>query len=280
VHGTHPGTIARSSAIHLRPWPVLPNEGVSSNEEGNRHEEEPGLAELAFAVMAGLLIAGGARPAEGHRTELTVEIVSVQASLAPDGRSMSFQIEVRCDRKWTIVDARVSASQPQASGEGTFTPICNRLPTVVGVTVPATGGSFQTVQAQVSARLVVRQASTKAAGDFASVRVRPSVGVSVGDRAVLEDSGRAVRIDVTVTCPMTSTAQGGQVAVFQYPVGGRAAFGPTPCDGLPHTQSVKVAAAAGLFQLGSAEAEAFTSVEEGGDIFPGAELRTVQIVTG
>jgi hypothetical protein len=178
------------------------------------------------------------------------------------------------------VDARVSASQPQASGEGTFTPICNRIPTVVGVTVPATGGSFQTGPAQVSARLVVRQAGTKAAGDSASVRVRPSVGVNVADRAVLEDSGSAVRIDVTVTCPMTSTAQGGQVAVFQYPVGGRATFGSTPCDGLPHTRSVRVAASGGLFELGSADAEAFTSVEEGGDIFPGSEIRTVRIVTG
>ena len=235
---------------------------------------------LAFAALVGLLVAGGARPAEGHRTELTVEIVSVQALLAPDGRSMSFQIEVRCDRKWTIVDARVSASQPQASGEGTFTPICNRLPTVVGVTVPATAGTFQTGPAQVSARLVVQQASTKTASDTTSVRVRPSVAVNVADRAVLEDSGSAVRIDVTVTCPMTSTAQGGQVAVFQYPIGGRATFGPTPCDGLPHTQSVRVAAAGELFELGSAEAEAFTSVEEGGDIFPGSEIRTVRIVTG
>jgi hypothetical protein len=79
---------------------------------------------------------------------------------------------------------------------------------------------------------------------------------------------------------MTSTPQGGQVAVRQYPVGGSATFGPTPCDGLPHTQSVRVAASGGLFQLGSAEAEAFASVEEGGDIFPGSDLRTVQIVTG
>jgi len=30
-------------------------------------------------------------------------------------------------------------------------------------------------------------------------------------------------------------------------------------------------------QVGSAEAEAFASVEEGGDFFPGSDLRTVQI---
>jgi hypothetical protein len=238
------------------------------------------LRRLAFAAVVGLVIAGAVRPAEAHRTEVSVEILSVQASLAPDGRSMSFDIEVRCDRKATIVDARVSASQPQASGEGSFTPICNRLATVVGVTVPATAGTFQTGPAQVSARLVVRQGSTKAAGDSASVRVRPSVGVRVADRAVLQDGGRAVRIDVTVTCPMTSTGQGGQVTVVQYPVGGTASFGPTPCDGLPRTHSLTVPASGGTFQLGSADAEAFASVEEGGDIFPGSDVRTVQIVSG
>ena len=235
---------------------------------------------VAFAALVALLAAGAARPAEGHRTELTVEIPSVEASLAPDGRSMSFNIEVRCDRNWTIVDASVTASQPQASGEGTFTPRCNRLPAVVGVTVPATAGTFQTGPAEVSARLAVQQGKTKSASDSASVRVRPSVGVRVADRAVLEDGGRAVRIDVTVTCPMTSTAQGGRVGVFQYPADGTATFGPTPCDGMPHTQSVTVPAAHGLFQLGSAHANAYTEVEEGGDLFPGSEFREVQIVSG
>jgi hypothetical protein len=32
-----------------------------------------------------------------------------------------------------------------------------------------------------------------------------------------------------------------------------------------------------LFQAGSAEAEAFASVEEGDDIFPGSDFRTIQI---
>ena len=34
----------------------------------------------------------------------------------------------------------------------------------------------------------------------------------------------------------------------------------------------------GLFQPGSAQAEAFASVTEGGDVFPGNDLRTVQLV--
>jgi hypothetical protein len=102
------------------------------------------------------------------------------------------------------------------------------------------------------------------------------VGVQVADQAVLESGGQAVRINVTVTCPMTSNGQGGQVTIYQ---GGASTgfFGPPPCDGVPHTLSVRVVRSSGLFQLGSAEADAFASVEEGGDIFPGSDLRTIQI---
>ena len=234
--------------------------------------------QLALAGLVGLLVAIAAPPAEAHRTGLSVEVVSVQATLAPDGRSITFDIETRCDRKATVVEARASVSQPQASGEGSFTPNCNRLPSGVRVTVPALNGTFQTGDAQVSVVLSVRQGSTKEARDSALLRVRPSVAVRLADQAVLEDGGQAVRIDVTVTCPMTSTARGGQVAIYQGQVVGTGAFGPTPCDGVARTFSVRVATSQTSFQAGSAEAEAFTAVEEGGDFFPGGDFRTVQIV--
>lgn len=233
--------------------------------------------QLALAGLVGLLTAVGAPPAEAHRTELTVEVLSVQATLAPDGRSISFDLLTRCDRKATVLKARVSVSQPQASGEASFTPSCTRLPQVVGVTVPSLDGSFQTGEAQASAILVVRQGNTKEARDSALFRVRPSVAVRLADQAVLDDGGQAVRIGVSMTCPVSSTGRGGQVAVYQGQVAGTGAFGPTTCDGLPHTLSVRVETSQGLFQVGSAEADAFASVEEGGDIFPDFDLRTIQI---
>lgn len=215
--------------------------------------------------------------ASAHRTELSVEVLSEQASLAPDGRSMSFHIATRCDRKWTIVEATVSATQSQASGEGSFTPTCNRIPTVVGVTVPALDGVFQTGPAEVRAVLVVQQSKTKQAQDSASLRIRPSVSVVLADQAVLQGDG-SVRIDFTVTCPRSAVGQGGQVRIYDGRVVGTGTFEPTPCDTLPHTVSVRVASTAGSFQVGSAEAEAFASVQEGGDVFPGGDLRTIQIV--
>jgi hypothetical protein len=231
---------------------------------------------LAVTGLVGLLVAGGAQAAQAHRTALEVEVISEQASLAPDGRSMTFHITTRCDRKWTVVEARVSATQSQGSGEGSFTPACNRLSTVVSVTVPALHGSFQTGPADVSARLVVQQGSTKQAQDSGLVRVRPSVSVRLADHAVLDGSD-AVRIDVTVTCPMVSTGRGGQVRIYDGQVVGMGTFGPTPCDGLAHTLAVRVVTSQGSFQVGSAEAEAFASIEEGGDFFPGGDLRTIQI---
>jgi hypothetical protein len=63
----------------------------------------------------------------------------------------------------------VSVSQPQASGSAPFAPNCNRLPNVVGVTVPTSGAQFQTGNAQAGAVLVVRQGSTKQDGHGAGV---------------------------------------------------------------------------------------------------------------
>src|SRR6266508_4460682 len=232
---------------------------------------------LIITSLVGLLVAGGAQGAAAHRTALSVEIVSEQASLAPDGGSMTFDLSTVCDRTWTIVEASVSVSQPQASGAGSFTPNCGRIPYVVRVTVPATSGRFQTGSANATAVLVVQQGPTKRAQDSAALRVRPEVSVLLADQAVLEGDG-AARIDVTVTCPMSAVGQGGSVTIYDGVVAGTGTFGSTPCDTLAHTVSVRVASPEGPFRVGSAQALASASVTEGGDVFPGDDLRTIQIV--
>jgi hypothetical protein len=237
------------------------------------------LRPLVLAGLVGLLVAGGAQVAQAHRTPLSVEILSEQATVSPDGRSISFVIETQCDRKWTIEEARVTATQPQASGSGSFTPRCNRIPTVVDVTVPVTTGTFQTGPASVTASLVVGQGPAKRDQDSATVRVRPSVSLFLADRATLQSDG-AVRIDVTVTCPMSAVGRGGEARIYDGRIVGTGTFGPTPCDALPHTVSVRVASSDGSFQVGSAEASAFVSIEEGGDFFSSFDLRTIQIVAG
>jgi len=236
------------------------------------------MRHVVLAGLIGLLVVGGMQAADANPNELALEVLSEQASLAPDGRSISLNLLTQCDSKATVLDARVSVTQPQASGEASFTPRCARIPYVVAVTVPSLDGSFQTGEAQVSAVLLVREGRTQEVRDSALVRVRPSVSVHLADEAVLDGGGEAVRIDVTVTCRVASSAEGGQVSIYQGQVVGRGSFGPTACNGLPHSLSVRVDASGGLFQVGSAEAEAFTAVEEGGDSFPGGDLLTIQIV--
>jgi len=232
---------------------------------------------LVVAGLVGFLVTGGTQPASAHRTALSVEILSEQALLAPDGSLMIFDISTVCDRTWTIVEASATATQPQASGMGSFTPNCGRIPYVVRVAVPATSGTFQTGPADVTVRLVVQQGRTKQAQDSATLRVRPDVSVALADQAVLESDG-AVRIDVTVTCPMSAAGQSGSVTIYDGQIAGTGTFGAPPCDSLPHTVSVRVASSEAPFQAGSAEASASASITEGGDFFNGFDLRTIQIV--
>jgi len=81
-----------------------------------------------------------------------------------------------------------------------------------------------------------------------------------------------------VTCPLSAVGQGGSVTIYGGVVVGTATFGPTPCDTLGHTVSVRVASPQGPFRVGSAEALASASVIEAGEVFPGDDLRTIQIV--
>lgn len=235
------------------------------------------VGQVVVAAVVGVVLIGGAPAAHANPNELTVDVLQDQATLSPDGRSITFGMFVQCDRKASVVEARATVVQPQASGEATFTPICNRLPTFVQATVPALGVSFVTGEAQVSARLVVREGRTKQVQDAALLRVRPSVSVLLADRAVLTGGGDAVQIDVTVTCPVASTGRGGQVTIYQTPVAGAGSIAPTACDGLPHTQSVPVQAAGGVFRSGAAEAFASATVEDGGEVFPGSDFRNIQI---
>lgn len=228
--------------------------------------------------LVALLVGGLAHVAEAHRTSLSVKVISEQSTVSPNGRSMSFQLETVCDRKWTVVEARVSVTQAQASGSGSFTPTCGRIPYNVSVTVPVTQGVFQTGPTQATAVLVVGQGSTKRAEDSGALRARPSVSMILADQATLQSDG-SVLIDVTITCPMSAAALGGQVRIYDGATAGGGTFGPTPCDALPHTVSVRVTPdGSGSFRLGSADAFAYTAVEEGGDQFTGSDFRTIQIV--
>lgn len=233
---------------------------------------------VVLALLIGVLVTPGAQSVSAHRTQLAVEVLSGQVALFPDGRSVLVHLKTQCDPKWTIVDARVRVEQGEAWGERSFTPRCQRLSYGLQVTVPTIVGTFRTGPAQSSAVLVVQQGKAKEARASATLDLRPRVSIQLGGTAALEDGGGAVRIDVTVTCPEVSTGLGGQVRVYDGQVAGTGTFGATPCDTTPHTVSVRVETTEGTFRVGSAEAFAFVGIEERGDIFQDADLRTVEVI--
>jgi hypothetical protein len=231
---------------------------------------------LLAGVLA-LLVAGGAAPAQARPVppSPTVALGSV-ARLAPDGRSVDIDLAASCPQRWTVVEAVVSVSQGQASGQAPFPLTCTGGPKAFTVTVQSGGAPFQLGQAQATATVRIQRGRTLQAQDSQVVRVVPSAVVRLADTALLADGGAALFVDVTVGCPVGASGQQSFVTVTQSPTSGQGTFVPT-CDGQQHTFTVRVQATQGLFQAGSAQGSAFVVIAEGGDLFFGEDNRPVQI---
>ncbi len=223
---------------------------------------------LALTGLLALVVAGTAQPAAaGNSQDPGVYLQSV--GLRPDSQAAIVRLDVYCLEQQTVVEARVSVVQPQASGEAPFSPRCIGRD-IIEVTVPS-DGVFKTGQAQVSAAVLFRQGRTKEVQDAQVMRFGPIVTVALADEGLLQDGGTSLVIDVTVACPVGST--GLQSPVFRYP--SQAFYVPT-CDGGSHTWPVRLENSQG-WSPGPAAVTAFALVEEGGDRFTGWDQRTVQV---
>jgi hypothetical protein len=231
------------------------------------------LRRLALAGLLGLFVAGTAQQADASKPR-DPAIYLTSAGLTPDSQAVIVRLDVYCSEQQTVVSARVSVVQPQASGEAPFSPRCIERD-IVEVAVPSSAGMFETGEAQVSALVVFGQGRTKQARDSEVMRVGPIVTVALADEGRLEDGGTATVIDVAVACPVGSTGQ--QSPVFLYPSQG---FYLPTCDGSPHTFSVRLERSQGQWLPGPATVSAFAHVEEGGDRFTGWDQRSVQITEG
>lgn len=234
---------------------------------------------LPLAAIVALLLAGAAAPAEARRLSPGPSIeLGTAGSLAPDGRSMGVGVIVRCPERWTVVEAFVTVSQPQASGRAPFTAPCTGSLTPVGVTVHSSGAPFELGQAQARASLVIQRGRTERVEDSEVLTVQPTVAVDLAGTARLQDGGSAVSIEITVACPSGATPQQSYVNVSQGQTSGNGQYVPV-CDGLPHTFVVTVQAARGSFQTGNAQALTFANVEHEGILFAGVDDGTIQIVS-
>jgi hypothetical protein len=231
------------------------------------------LRRLAFAGLLALFVVGAPQPAAAAKPHDSA-IYLTSAGLTPDSQAVIVRLDVYCSEPQTVVDARVSVTQPQASGEAAFSPRCIERD-IVEVAVPSSAGVFETGEAQVSAVVVFGHGRTKQARDAEVMRVEPIVTVTLADVGRLQDGGAAAVIDVTVACPLGSAGQ--QSPIFLYPSQG---FYVPTCDGSSHTFSVRLDRTQGLWLPGPATVDAFALVEEGGDRFVSRDQRTVQMTTG
>jgi len=234
-----------------------------------------GLVLVGVIVLS--VVAGTAEAPARVSPGPSVDIQSA-ASLAPDGRSLTVQVLASCPERSTVVEAAVAVSQSGAAGQSSFPLTCIGSPRMFLVAVTSTGGTFQLGEANVTASVVSKRGKTVRAQDADVVSVQPAVVVELGDTAQLESGGGAVAIAVTVACPVGANGQQSYVNVSQGETTGNGTYTPV-CDGSAHTFAVRVAAALGTYQPGSAQALTFANVEHGGNGFSGVDEGAVQIVT-
>jgi hypothetical protein len=225
------------------------------------------LAGVVALFGVTLAVPAGARPSSGP----SVDIQSV-AGLAPDGRSMSFQVIASCPERWSVVQAVVAVSQAQASGQASFPLTCTGSLSVFNVTVPADAGTlFRLGEAQASASVVIKRGKTQRTDDAQLLQVDPAVLVELAESGRLESGGGAVVLDITVACPVGTTGLQSSVNVSQSGlVSGNGTYLPV-CDGSRHTFTVRVEASRGLYQAGIAQALTFANIEFDGGFFSGVD---------
>ena len=234
------------------------------------------VAAVVAAVAAGAVSIADARPVQSPTV-----LLGTAAALAADSRSVTLDVVAVCPERWTVVDARVSFAQPQASGEGTFALTCTGSVQSFRVVVPSSGAAFQLGEARGTATVVIQRGRTQQVQDTQTISVQASIDVALPATARLQGSGSAVTIDVTFACPAGARGLESYVNVSQ----GQQAFGTgfyTPtCDGRSHTLSVFVPATQGLFEPGAGSAQTFAVVEAVGQAsFGVAENTQLQLVAG
>ncbi|HEU4450950.1 MAG TPA: hypothetical protein VFR63_13350 [Gaiellaceae bacterium] len=225
---------------------------------------------FAFAGVIGLLAALAVAPAGARPAKPPVVDIQPGAWLAPDARSISVQVLASCPERWTVAEAVVTIRQPHGSGSASFPLTCIGSLRPFGVTVPATVGTFELGEAQVTASVVVERGRTQSTQDAQDVEAQPAVLVELAGSAQLESGGGAVVLDVAVACPAGTTGLRSTLHVSQGPAAGNGFYVPV-CDGATHAFAVRVEASQGAYVPGIAQALTFAGVEFEGDTFFGID---------
>jgi hypothetical protein len=114
---------------------------------------------------------------------------SRQEGLAPDGGSITVQLLASCPEGWTVVEAVVAVSQPQACGQASFPLTCIGSLRMFTVAVPSIGGTFELGAALATASVTIMPGRIERAQDSQLVQVQPTVFVDLAGTAKLESGG-------------------------------------------------------------------------------------------
>jgi hypothetical protein len=234
---------------------------------------------FTLALVLGLIAAGAAVPAQARLSPGPVVDIHSAVRLVPDGSSMGVDVLASCPERWTLVEAVVAVSQPQASGQASFSFPCIGSLRPFTVMVPSSGGAFELGDALVTASVTIKRGRTESTQDSQTVDVQPTAFVDLADTARLESGGGAILLDITVACPVGASGQQSYVGVFQgQTVSGNGTYLPI-CDGQEHTFTVRVQATQGVYQVGSVQALTFANIEHEGIGTAGIDEAAVQIVS-
>ena len=235
---------------------------------------------LALGLAIVLLVAGVAVPADARPSPGPMVDVQPAVWVAPDGGSITVQVLASCPERWTVVEAVVAVSQPQASGQATFPLTCIGALRMFTVVVPSEGGTFELGEAVATGAVTIKRGKTQRTQESEVVQVQPAVLVDLGGTATTQSGGGALLLDLVVACPVGATGHESFVGVTQdQTASGTGAYVPV-CDGRQHTFSVLVEATQGEYRVGDARALTFAIVEHGGFGFSGVDDGPVQIVAG
>jgi hypothetical protein len=227
---------------------------------------------IVLAGVVALLGAGAAAPAAARTSPGPIVDIQSVGGLTPDGRTIGVQVLASCPERWTLVEASVTITQPEASGRASFSLPCIGSLRSFFVSVTASDGrSFELGTAQASALIVVKRGKTASAQDSEALQVDPTVFVELGESAQLQSGGGAVVLPITVACHADTTGLESRVNVSQSgQTSGNGTYTPI-CDGTPHTFEVTVSASQGTYQEGIAQALTFADVEYQGQVFYGID---------
>jgi hypothetical protein len=126
---------------------------------------------LVAAAIASLSVAPAGPADAAPKPKAAVEVADT-ATRGPGGQTVTIEVTASCARRWQVLEAFVTISQPQATGMGGVPLSCTGRPQVLTVTVTSFDLAFEAGDAQASAFVLIeRRGRTRQAQDSEVVQL-------------------------------------------------------------------------------------------------------------